>query len=114
MWSTDDWGPVTSPRAIRYLAAAAWPVLLVYVSAQAGLGLLVAPRLPHLKLVFEPFLLLLGLILHVHWRRICVSLSEAGLKRPWYVALGDCLSFVTTFWALALLVEAILHELRIV
>lgn len=94
------------------LAVVGWPLLAVYALAQAGLSFVIAPQHPDLKLVFEPYLLMLGLILHVHWRRVDRIFRVHDLPRPVWIVMADCLSFVITFWALATLLEALVHELR--
>jgi hypothetical protein len=96
------------------LAIFSWPVLIVYAVAQASLSFFLAPHHPALKLVLEPYLLLLGLILHVQWRKVDRTLREHDLARPWWVATADCLSFVITLWALSVLVEAFLHEAKVI
>jgi hypothetical protein len=106
-----------SPVALREayaLAIFSGPVLLVYVTAQASLSFFLAPHHPALKLVLEPYLLLLGLILHVQWRHVSRTFQANDLPRPWWVLAADCLSFVTTFWALCVLVEAFLHQAKVI
>jgi hypothetical protein len=95
------------------LALFSLPVLLVYAAIQAGVGLVIAPANAELKLVIEPYLLLLGLILHVQWRRVGGAFLASGLRRPWWVIAADCLSFVITFWALGVLVQAFLQEAKL-
>lgn len=89
-------------------------VLVVYIGAQSGLTLLFGRDNPPLKLVVEPYLLALGLVLHVHWRKITVAFREHGLVRPRWIATADCLSFMTTFWALWSLVEAFLQKAKLI
>ncbi len=96
------------------LAAVGVPILLIYGVAQSMLALFIAPKQPELKLVVEPYLLLIGLILHVQWRRVARTFREHGLTRPAWVAAADCLSFVITFWAIGVLVEAFLKEAGII
>jgi len=103
-----------SLRETYILATVGLPVLIIYTVAQAGVGLLFAARHPHLRLVLEPHLLLLGLILHVQWRRVALGFQLNGLPRPRWVAAADAVSFVTTFWALGGLVQGFLHEAGLV
>jgi hypothetical protein len=95
------------------LAFAGLPILLIYAVAQASLSLIVGPNNPNLKLVLEPNLLLLGLILHVQWRKVSHTFRAHGLARPAWVAGADCLSFIITFWALCALGEAFLQQAKL-
>jgi hypothetical protein len=90
------------------------PVLLVYAAAQAGISLFLGPEQTALKLVLEPNLLLMGLILHVQWRRVGSIFMSHGLRRPLWMAAGDLASFVITFWACWVLVEAFIREARFI
>jgi hypothetical protein len=100
-------------RDAYYLAAFSVPVLLVYAAAQAGISLFLGPDHADLKLVIEPNLLLLGLILHVQWRRVSTIFLAHDLPRPMWMTLGDLASFVITFWAGWVLVEALLRSAQI-
>ena len=97
-------------RQTYQLAWTSIPVLLVYAAAQVGVSIFVGPKQGQLKLVLEPYLLLLGLILHIQWRRVSRDFFDLGLRRPYWIAAADCLSFVITFWALSVLVHAFLVE----
>jgi hypothetical protein len=92
-----------------FLAWFGLPVLFVYACAQGAISLFVGAQHQHLKLVIEPNLLLLGLILHVHWRHVGTLYAELGQDRPWWIGLADCVSFVITFWALWVLLEVFMH-----
>jgi len=94
------------------LAAAGWPILLIYAAAQTALCIFVFPDQPGLKLVVEPYLLLLGLILHVHWRRVTWLCEQVRALRRWWITLADCVSFVITFWAVAALAAGFVESLR--
>lgn len=94
---------------MAYLNAGA---LLVYVGAQTSLSLLFGRDNAPLKLVLEPYLLLLGLILHVQWRSISRIFRDHAQPRPTWIAAGDCLSFVITFWALVTLTQAFIQQLK--
>ncbi len=96
------------------LALVGLPLLLVYAAAQTSLSFVLGPDQHALKLVIEPHLLLLGLILHVQWRKVDRIYREVGLARPRWIAAADCASFVTTFWALAILGEAFMREAKII
>jgi hypothetical protein len=96
-----------------YLAAFSIPVLILYAAAQVSVALLVGPDNGSLKLVVEPYLLILGLILHVQWRRVGGVFRAEGLTRPVWVIAADCLSFIVTFWALSVLTLAFLQEARL-
>jgi hypothetical protein len=96
-----------SLRQAYLLAGFSLLVLMIYAAAQAGVALVIAPRQEGLKLVLEPYLLLLGLILHVQWRRVGAAFLGEGLRRPLWIIAADCLSFVITFWALAVIVMAL-------
>ena len=96
------------------LAFFSLPVLLVYAAAQSFLSFLLGPEHSDLKLVLEPNLLLLGLILHVQWRKVSNAFLAHDLRRPLWMAVADCLSFVITFWALWVLAEAFLREAGVV
>jgi hypothetical protein len=99
-------GRTISLREAYILAAVGWPMLIVYGVAQATLALAVAPQHPQLRLVIEPYLLLFGLVLHVQWRGVDRAFRQQELSRPWWMAAADCLSFVITFWAVAVLMSA--------
>ncbi len=86
--------------------------LVVYIGAQTSIALLFGRDQASLKLVLEPFLLLLGLVLHIQWRTIGGTFLEHGLRRPLWVAVGDCASFMVTFWALVVLADAFFHQVR--
>jgi hypothetical protein len=90
------------------------PVLLIYASAQTALSFMLGPQHTELKLVLEPNLLLLGLILHVQWRKVSNAFLAHGTPRPLWMAGADCLSFVITFWALWVLAEAFLREAQLI
>jgi hypothetical protein len=102
-------------REAFVISATSLPVLVIYSAAQAALGLgLAAHQHQHqLKLMVEPYLLLLGLILHVQWRRVARNYRGAGLPRPGWVAACDCVSFVTTFWAFWAFAEACLRAAKV-
>ena len=102
-----------SLRQAYTLAAVGVPMLVVYGMAQTFLGLVLIRSQPELKLVTEPYLLLLGLVLHVQWRKVSLTFQANSLRRPWWIALADCLSFVITFWALSVLAEAFFHEAKL-
>jgi hypothetical protein len=85
-------------------------VLVIYAIVQAGLVFVLAPDNPKLKLMVEPYLLLLGLVLHVQWRRVHRTLNEHGLTRPIWIATGDCMSFVITCTCTWMLFQAFLDE----
>jgi hypothetical protein len=102
---------VPLPTEALVLTCAGWPLLVFYAAAQAGLSFVVVPHRPELKLVVEPYLLLLGLILHVHWRRVTHLCQRVDMPRPVCVAVADCLSFVITFWAMAALADAFVSAL---
>jgi hypothetical protein len=89
-------------------------VLAIYVAAQVVLCVFVARHQPSLKLLVEPYLLLLGLILHVQWKRVARDFRAEEYPRPWWIAAADCASFVTTFWAFFVLMEAFLREAKII
>jgi hypothetical protein len=97
-----------------FLAWFSLPVLIVYAIAQAAVGLVIAREQPELRLVIEPYLLLLGLILHVQWRRVSRHFFRSGVPRPLWIAAADCLSFVITFWALGILIQAFLQEAKLI
>ncbi len=96
------------------LALVGLPLLLIYGAAQASLSFALAPHEHALKLVIEPHLLLIGLILHVQWRKVGSIFRDLGLTRPRWIAAADCASFVTTFWALTILGEAFLREAKVI
>jgi hypothetical protein len=96
-----------------YLAAFSVPILVFYAAAQTAVALLVAPANASLKLVLEPYLLILGLILHVQWRRVGGVFHSEGLPRPLWIVAADALSFVITFWALGVLATAFLQEAKL-
>ena len=104
----------TSLQQAYVLAFFSLPVLLIYAAAQTGLSCFLGPQHSELKLVLEPNLLLLGLILHVQWRRVSNAFLAHDLPRPLWMAAADCLSFVITFWALWVLAEAFLREAGLV
>lgn len=85
--------------------------LLVYLAAQATLSLLFGRENAPLKLVLEPYLLMLGLVLHIQWRTISRTFREHEQPRPTWIAAGDCLSFVVTFWAVFTLTHAFIQQL---
>lgn len=85
------------------------PVAVIYAAAQAAVSLMLGQEHVNLKLVIEPHLLLLGVILHVQWRRVDRIHRTLAIPKPWWMSAGDCLSFVVTFWALATLGEAFLR-----
>ena len=89
-------------------------VLTIYVAAQVVLCVFVARQQPSLKLMVEPYLLLLGLILHVQWKRVAREFRAEEYPRPFWIAGADCASFVTTFWAFFVLIEAFLREAKII
>lgn len=105
--------PSTLLRQTYLLAAFSVPVVVVYAAAQTCIAVLVAPANAALRLVLEPYLLLLGLILHVQWRRVGGVFSSLGLNRPLWIVAADATSFVVTFWAVSVLVLAFLHEARL-
>jgi len=96
-----------------YLAAFSAPVVVLYALAQSAVALFVAPANAQLKLVLEPYLLILGLILHVQWRRVGMVYQAEGLPRPAWIIAADALSFVITFWAFGVLVLAFCQEARL-
>jgi hypothetical protein len=100
----------TAVQQAYVLAFFSVPVLFIYAAAQAGLSFFLGAEHTQLKLVLEPNLLLLGLILHVQWRKVSNAFLAHDLQRPLWMAAGDCLSFVITFWALWALAEAFLQE----
>ena len=105
--------PLTSrpqlPLEAAILGLVGWGVLIFYMTAQVLLSFtLEHGRWLELKLSLESYLLLLGLILHVQWRRVERLVWESGLGRPWWLMLADCLSFVTTFWACGTLFHMLL------
>lgn len=89
-----------------FLALASLPVLAVYAVVQTTVGLVIGPEYPNLKLVIEPYLLLLGLILHVQWRRVDLLFRCNEVARPGWIITADCASFMTTFWAVWTLAQA--------
>ena len=89
------------------------PTLVVYAAAQTGISLTLGRDLPGLKLMLEPFLLLLGATLHVLWRRVTLTYYQHDLPRPAWMAACDCASFVTTFWALYTLAEAFVVQAKV-
>lgn len=92
--------PPALPLEARVLGLVGWGVLIFYIAAQMLLSMaLLHERWLELKLSLETYLLLIGLILHVQWRRVERLVWENGGARPWWLMLADCLSFVTTFWA---------------
>jgi hypothetical protein len=99
---------------VHLMACIAVPALLVYAAAQTGLCVALGGR-EHasLRLVVEPYLLLLGLILHVLWRRTDQTYRAYDQPRPRWMAAADCVSFVITFWALFTLLEAFLQQARV-
>jgi hypothetical protein len=90
------------------------PVAAIYAAAQAAVSFMLAREHVNLKLVIEPHLLLLGVILHVHWRRVDRIHRELEISKPWWMSAADCLSFVVTFWALATLGEAFLRAAKLI
>lgn len=114
--STHD-EPVALPPALHHaygVAIFSILILAVYVAAQLVLCVFVARHQPNLKLMVEPYLLLLGLILHVQWKKVAREFRMEDYPRPWWIAAADCLSFVTTFWAFFVLMEAFLREAKII
>jgi hypothetical protein len=95
------------------IACFSLPVLLIYAAAQTGISFLLGPEHADLKLVLEPNLLLLGLILHVQWRRVGTIFLAHDLRRPVWISAADLASFVITFWACWVLVEAFLREAQL-
>jgi hypothetical protein len=104
--------PRVTMREAYTLAFVGLPILVLYALAQAGLSFLLGPHQPALKLVIEPYLLLLGLILHVQWRRVSAAFRDHQTPRPYWIAGADCASFVITFWAFGTLVDAFLREAK--
>jgi hypothetical protein len=103
-WQDDLASPPALPLEAVVLGSVGWGVLIFYMTAQVLLSFtLTEARWLELKLSLETYLLLLGLILHVQWRRVERLVWEAGLPCPWWLTSGDCLSFVTTFWACGIL-----------
>lgn len=97
------------PLEAVVLGLVGWGVLIFYMVAQSLLAFALAQaRWLELKLSLETYLLLLGLILHIQWRRVDRLVWEAGLPRPWWLSLADCLSFVTTFWACSTVVYCLI------
>jgi hypothetical protein len=89
-------------------------VLVVYVPAQVALCFFLAPNQHHMKLMIEPYLLLLGVILHIQWRRVGRTFLAEDYPRPIWIVAADCVSFVTTFTAFYILIEAFLREAKII
>lgn len=81
-------------------------VLVIYAAAQTSLAVVFGRTNPLLKIFMEPYLLILGLVLHVHWRKIDHTFRNHELRRPRWMAVADCLSFVITFWALWIICES--------
>ncbi|MCS7017317.1 MAG: hypothetical protein NZM42_14530 [Gemmatales bacterium] len=105
-WPDASIEPPPLPLEARVLGIVGWGVLIFYMTAQVLLSIaLLHGRWLELKLTLETYLLLLGLILHVQWRRIERLVWEAGRARPWWLTVGDCLSFVTTFWACGIIIH---------
>lgn len=104
----------TAVRDAYIVAAVSLPILFIYAVAQTGVSVSVGPERPDLKLVIEPYLLLLGVILHVQWRRVTRTLAEQEVPRPLWIAGCDMTSFVITFWALASLAEAALQQAKVI
>ncbi len=92
--------------------SAGW--LFVYVGLQSGLSLLFGGGNPQIKIMVEPFLLALGLLLHVHWRKVTQAFREYEQERPRWVAVCDALSFMISFWALTSLAEAFLQKAKLI
>jgi hypothetical protein len=99
-------------REAYTLAFVGLPILLLYALAQAGLSFLLGPHQPALKLVIEPYLLLLGLILQVLGGGVSAVFRDHQTPRPYWIAGADCASFVITFWAFGTLVDAFLREAK--
>src|SRR5262245_8142209 len=99
---------------VQLMACIALPALLVYAAAQTGVcTALGGKQHAMMRLVVEPYLLMLGLILHLLWRRTDQTYRAHSLPRPGWMTAADCVSFVTTFWALFTLVEAFLQQAKI-
>jgi hypothetical protein len=101
-------------REALLIACFSLPTLLVYAVAQSCIYFLLGPNKNGLKLMLEPYLLILGFILHVQWRRVAHIHRYHGQPRPTWMLTGDCFSFVITFWALWTLVEAFLREAKLI
>lgn len=97
---------ISSVREAYVLALTGWPMLALYALAQASLSFVVSVERPELKLVLEPYVLFFGLILHAQWRRVRSVFELLGLRRPRWIAVADCASFIITFWALSVLAQA--------
>jgi hypothetical protein len=111
-----SFAPEPNPSALRealLISCFSIPVLVIYASAQACIYFLLGPNKTALKLVIEPYMLILGFILHVQWRRVAHIYRDEALPRPTWMAAGDCFSFVITFWAIWTLVEAFLVQAKI-
>ena len=108
--------PATPPglREATTIACFSMPVLCIYGVAQSCIYCLLGPAQNGLKLVIEPYLLILGFILHVQWRRVAHIYRDHDLSRPTWMLMGDCLSFVITFWALWTLVQAFLRQAKLI
>jgi hypothetical protein len=98
---------LTEAYAMAYFSAM---VLVIYLGLQSGLSLAFGRDNPPLKLLLEPFLLCLGLILHVHWVKVTKTFQEHALRRPRWISAADALSFMISFWAVWCIVEAFLQR----
>lgn len=109
-WPEEPLGePPSLPLEAVVLGIVGWGVLIFYMTAQVLLSVaLLNGRWLELKLSLETYLLLLGLILHIQWRRVERLVWEQGMARPWWLVLADCLSFVTTFWACGTILHMLL------
>lgn len=101
---------LTEAYAMAYFSAI---VLIFYAGAQTSLALMFGRANPPLKMFIEPYLLILGLILHVHWRKIDQSFRHHDLIRPRWMMVADCLSFIITFWAVWVILEACLSNAKV-
>jgi len=100
-------------RQTNVVAAFSAPIVLLYATAQTCVAVFVAPANAALRLVLEPYLLLMGLILHVQWRHVSGVYRSLGLPRPTWILVADAVSFVITFWAVAILLGAFFHQARL-
>lgn len=96
------------------IACMSMPTLAIYATAQSCVYFLLGRGQNELKLMIEPFLLILGFILHVQWRRVAHIHRDQDRPRPTWMLVGDCLSFVITFWALWTLAEAFLRQAKLI
>lgn len=88
-------------------------LLVIYAGLQSALSIFFGGANPQVKMLIEPFMICIGLALHVQWRKVTLTIRDHDLERPRWVAVGDALSFMITFWAFCCLIEAFLQKAKL-